>query len=61
MSEELTAMDMKNASRAYSRDMSPEAITRRLDTVVELNELCDWLGSGRKIGKADPGRNSEAE
>lgn len=45
---------MKNRSRNYSRDMSPEAITRRLDTVVELNELCEWLGKGKRIGKVEP-------
>jgi hypothetical protein len=56
MSEELTPSQMKNRSRNYSRDMSPESITRRLDTVVELNELCEWLGKGKKIGTLEPNK-----
>jgi hypothetical protein len=43
----------KSSSRFHSEDMSPEAISKRLDTVNELNAVCNWLGkaalSGGKI------------
>ena len=40
---------LKDASRGYGRDMSPAAISRRLDIVVELNETCEWLGRARPV------------
>ncbi len=52
---------MKNASRGYSRDMSPPAINRRLDIVVELNRLCEWLGKGRPIGRVEDLKKVEAK
>lgn len=40
---------LKDASRGYGRDMSPAAISRRLDIVVELNETCEWLGKAQLV------------
>lgn len=40
---------LKEASRGYGRDMSPTAISHRLDLVVELNKTCKWLGKAQLI------------
>ena len=40
---------LKNRSRNWSVDMSPQAILKRLDTVDELNRLCEWLGKAKPI------------
>ena len=39
----------KNKSRGVSRDMSPEAILRRLEIVSELRTLSLWLGTAKKV------------
>ncbi len=45
----------KSKSRGISRDMSPEAISRRLDILVELHEVARALANAKRIGKAEPG------
>jgi hypothetical protein len=40
---------LKNRSRNWSVDMSPQAILKRLDTLDELNRLCEWLGKSKPI------------
>ena len=39
----------KNKSRGFSRDMSPEAIAKRLDMVSELLSLSLWLGTAKVV------------
>lgn len=34
-------------------DMSPQAITARLEMVSQLNELCRFLASGKLVPRAD--------
>ena len=41
--------DHKKISRGISRDMSPEAISRRLRIVSELRTLCLKLGKAEKV------------
>jgi hypothetical protein len=45
--------DYKSLSRGYSRDMSPAAISKRLDKVVELHELWTFLQTGKRVA-CDP-------
>ena len=45
---EMTKPDNKKISRGISRDMSPEAISRRLRIVSDLRILCLKLGRGKK-------------
>ena len=52
---------LKNASRNWSVDMSPEAISRRLDTVDELNRLCSWLGTARPVNVESKGIKQHTE
>jgi len=40
-------IDAKNISRGISTDMSPEAVTRRLQICSDLSAAC------RKLGKAE--------
>ncbi|MGY8673578.1 MAG: hypothetical protein ACKVHO_13425 [Verrucomicrobiia bacterium] len=54
MSETAEQKRMKNASRGFSRDMSPAAISSRFEKLAQINELCDWLGQGKRIGKDEP-------
>ena len=42
-------LDYKSLSRGYSRNMSPAAITRRLDKVAELYELWKFLRTGKRV------------
>ncbi len=44
----------KSKSRGISRDMSPEAISRRLDILVELHEVAQALANAKRVGKAEP-------
>ena len=41
--------DDKKISRGISRDMSPEAISRRLRIVSDLRTLCLNLGRAKKL------------
>ena len=43
-----TVDDVKAESRGESRDMSPEAISRRFDILVELDRLAHALASARR-------------
>ena len=49
------ADEMKAGSRGVSRDMSPEAISRRFDLLVELDRTAQALGAARRR----PARNPE--
>jgi len=51
MFETALQKQLKNKSRGYSRDMSPEAIAQRLDIVTEMNRVCGDLGKARVIGR----------
>lgn len=37
--------ELKTLARGFSRDMTPDAISRRLEIVGELNKLCHYLGT----------------
>ena len=59
--------DYKSLSRGISRDMSSEAIARRLKIVADLYELAKTLSGSKKLGRvehegerqrADSGHNS---
>lgn len=41
----------KDRSRGISADMSPEAISKRLDVMDELSELAFFLAKGRPAGR----------
>ena len=43
-----TVDDAKAESRGESRDMSPEAISRRFDILVELDRVARALASARR-------------
>ena len=45
--------DLKHASRGYSTDMSPEAISRRFEILNQLNEVCAWLGTATDLGPVE--------
>ncbi len=50
----MTPEEQKSKSRGNSRDMSPEAISKRLDILVELHEVARALASAKCMGKAEP-------
>ena len=43
--------EAKRLSRGMSSDMSPEAISKRFDILVELNDLCGYLGGAKKVAE----------
>ena len=43
-----TVEEAKAESRGESRDMSPEAISRRFDILVELDRIARALGAARR-------------
>ena len=51
----------KSSSRFHSEDMSPGAISKRLDTVNELNAVGDWLGKAVLSGGEDQSRPNETK
>jgi len=51
--------DVKNRSRGVSRDMSPEAIARRLDIASQLHELAKSLGKATKLDPAPNQANTK--
>ena len=46
--------EAKASSRGVSRDMSPEAISRRFDILVELDRAARALGAARKRPNESP-------
>ena len=44
-----TVEEAKAESRGASRDMSPEAISRRFDILVELDRVARALASARRL------------
>jgi hypothetical protein len=46
----LSPSECKDRSREMSVDMSPEAVTRRLDLVDELRELAEELANAKRLG-----------
>ena len=42
--------ERKDRSREMGIDMSPEAVTRRLDLVDELRELANELANAKRLG-----------
>ena len=53
--------DMKALSRGISRDMSPEAILKRLRIASSLHRAARMLGKARYVGKVGTGRGKEAD
>lgn len=49
----MTEVDYKKLSRGMSRDMSPEAVSRRLKKVSNLRNLCLMLGRAGKAAKEE--------
>ena len=49
----MTQPDDKSVSRGISSDMSPEAISRRLEIVSELYELAKVLQGAQFVGKVE--------
>ena len=47
--------DYKKLSRGTSRDMSPDAIARRLEIASELWDLAQLLSTSRYVGKLSAG------
>ena len=51
MAVDKTKTTSGNSKTAEAVDMSPEAITKRLETVEALRELCVALGRAKKADK----------
>jgi len=49
----MTEPDMKSLSRGLSRDMSPDAVLRRLEIASELRDLAMTLAAGQRLGKKE--------
>ena len=49
----------KRSGRGISADMSPEAIEKRFDILVQLNELCGMLATAERIGKVEKRASSD--
>ena len=49
----MTPEQQKSESRGISRDMSPAAISRRFDILVELYELAKALESAKRVSRCD--------
>jgi hypothetical protein len=47
---QLTSGEYKDLSRGIGIDMSPEAVTRRLDIVDELREFAEELANAKRLG-----------
>ena len=56
----MTASDNKAKSRGISADMSPQAISRRLEIVSELYELSKTLDTAKFVGKVEPTKNDQS-
>ena len=54
------SMDDKKSSRGIGRDMSPEAISRRLRIVSDLRILCLNLGRAKKL-ETDESKSRQSE
>jgi hypothetical protein len=50
----MTPEEMKNASRGYSTDMSPEAMAKRLRIMSELSAFTRWLGTAVPVERDEP-------
>lgn len=50
----------KRKGRGISNEMTPEAIERRFDIMVELNELCDWLSTAEPVSKVEEAPKSDS-
>ena len=55
-----TAEDLKALSQGISRDMSPEAIARRLEIASQLHELVKTLGRSQKVGAVEAESGAQA-
>ena len=49
----MTPEEMKNASRGYSTDMSPEAMAKRLRIMSELSAFTRWLATAVPVECVD--------
>ena len=47
---QLTPSARKDLSRGIGIDMSPEAVTRRIDIVDELREFAEELANAKRLG-----------
>ena len=51
----MAEMNDKNRSRGMSRDMSPEAVSKRLRIVSNLRNLCLKLGRAETVKREEHG------
>ncbi|MBN1593589.1 MAG: hypothetical protein JW941_10145 [Candidatus Coatesbacteria bacterium] len=59
---EIDYKKLKDLSRGMSRDMSPEAVSKRLKKVANLRNLCLMLGKAGKAAREERRRvQGEAE
>lgn len=49
----MTPEEMKNASRGYSTDMSPEALHKRLRIMSDLSSFTRWLATSVPAGRVE--------
>ena len=59
-------IDVKSASRGVSSDMSPEAVSRRLQICSDLSDACRELGKAQLVAavesdSSDPPNRDDAE
>jgi hypothetical protein len=58
----MTQRDYKSLSRGISRDMSPDAIARRLKIVADLYGLARTLGKAKNLGRVeDAGQHARSK
>ena len=50
----MTETDNKALSRGISRDMSAEAISRRLRIASDLHDVATMLGKAKRVGRVEP-------
>jgi hypothetical protein len=56
----MTEQDYKALSRGISRDMSPDAIARRLQIASDLHDLVKDLAQAKNLGKVEVGGHKDA-
>ena len=54
-------IDAKSASRGVSSDMSPEAVSRRLQICSDLSDACRELGKAQLVAAVESDSSDPAE
>ena len=57
----MTETDNKALSRGISRDMSAEAISRRLRIASDLYDIAKILGKTKRVGRVEPTERDEPQ